>query len=82
MTRRESLRLFNKDAPVLQMLFCDKFEQKIAKRSALLCAECIFLNCNKRKGQVDAVLGCKEICTVEQAEQRCARRSRNLGKQI
>lgn len=69
MTRRESLRLFNKDAPVLQMLFCDKFEQKIAKRSALLCAECIFLNCNKRKGQVDAVLGCKEICTVEQAEQ-------------
>lgn len=51
------------------MLFCDKFEQKIAKRSALLCAECIFLNCNKRKGQVDAVLGCKEICTVEQAEQ-------------
>lgn len=69
MRRRESLRLFNKDAPVLQMLFCDKFEQKIAKRSALLCAECIFLNCNKRKGQVDAVLGCKEICTVEQAEQ-------------
>lgn len=69
MTRRESLRLFNKDAPVLQMLFCDKFEQKIAKRSALLCAECIFLNCNKRKGQVDAILGCKEICTVEQAEQ-------------
>lgn len=69
MRRRESLRLFNKDAPVLQMLFCDKFEQKIAKRSALLCAECIFLNCNNRKGQVDAVLGCKEICTVERAEQ-------------
>lgn len=47
------------DAPVSQLSLCDKFGLNGSEERARL--GCIFLNCNKRKGHVDAVLVCGKI---------------------
>ncbi len=52
-----------------QFLLCCKFGLKISKRSVSGRIGCIFLNCNQRKGQVDAVWGFGEIGGVSGAEQ-------------
>lgn len=55
------------DAPVSQLLLCDKFGLNRTEERARLGS--IYLNCNKRKGQADAVLGCGEIRSARRAEQ-------------
>lgn len=57
------------DASVSQLFLCDKFGLKITERSARVYLGCIDLNCNKKKGQMDAVLRLRRDLRMRGAEQ-------------